>query len=329
VAAAGPGPRPRIVVLDSFAADQGEEPPFWDGLRALGELTVHARSDDAERVERCRGAAAVLINKVPLDGATIAALPDLRYIGLLATGTNVVDLAAARARDVAVTNVPAYAAESVAELVFAMILHFTHDVAGHAADVKAGGWARQPDFSYFLRPLRELAGKTLVVIGAGHIGRAVGRIGAAFGMSVVYAAAPGSTSPGRAPLAEALPAADVVTLHCPLTPTTAGLVDARFLGALRRDAILVNTGRGGLIDEAALLAALRGGHLRGVGLDVLSVEPPPADHPLLDAAAPWAARLVVTPHIGWGTVEALRRLERVVVDNLRAFLAGERLNRVD
>jgi glycerate dehydrogenase len=320
--------RPRIVILDSFAADQGETQSFWQGLAALGELTLFPRTDPAQRIERAAGALALLTNKVIIDAELVAALPELRYVGVLATGTNIIDLEAARARGVAVTNVPGYATRSVAELVFAMILHFTLDVAGHDAAVKNGAWARSPDFCFFQRPLHELAGKTLVVIGAGHIGGAVARIGEAFGMTVVRAAVPGSSSPGRTPLEQALPLADVVTLHCPLTDATRGLVNQAFLRALKPEAILINTGRGPLIDEAALMAALGEGRLSGVGLDVLSQEPPPADHPLLDRAAPWAARLAVTPHIGWGTIEARRRLARMVALNLEAFLTGQRLHRV-
>jgi len=319
----------RIVVLDSFAADQGDE-TMWDGLRALGELTVHPRSADGDVVARCAGAAAALTNKVPFAADAFAALPDLCYVGVLATGTNVVDLAAARAAQVAVTNVPSYAAASVAQHVLALVLHFSQDVAGHAAAVKAGAWARSPDFCFFTKEMFELAGKTLVVVGSGAIGNAVARIADAFGMRVVRAAVPGSaTTTGRVPLAEALPAADVVSLHCPLTDATRGMVGAQFLAALKPGAILINTARGALIDEAALIDALTAGRLGGVGLDVLAVEPPPADHPLTDARPPWAARVVVTPHIGWGAIEARRRLAGVATDNLRAFLAGQRRNRVD
>ena len=329
------GERPRIVVLDSFTTDQGDVAGFWSGLRALGELTTHARTSAALRLARCAGAHAILTNKVVVDGAMLAELPDLRYVGVTATGTNVVDLEAARARGIAVTNVPAYAGESVAGLVFALILHFYYDVAGHASDVAAGGWARCPDFSFFRKPLHELAGKTLVVVGSGHIGGAVARIGAAFGMTVVRAAVPRTAAaatepapPDRVPLAQVLPIADVVTLHCPLTEATRGLAGAAFFAALKPGALLINTGRGALVDEPALLAALAGGRLAGAGLDVLSVEPPPADPPLVDPRAPWASRLVVTPHIGWGALESRRRLERVVAENLASFLDGGRLNRV-
>ena len=319
---------PRAVVLDAFTTDQGDGDGFWRGLRARAELTVYPRTAPDQRLLRCAGAQALLTNKVAIDGALIAGLPELRYIGVLATGTNVVDVQAAGARGVAVTNVPAYATESVAGLVFGVILHFCYDVAGHDADVRAGAWARQPDFSFFRKPLRELAGKTLVLVGAGHIGGAVARIGAAFGMTVVRAAVPGSPTPGRTPLVDALPRADVVSLHCPLTETTRGLVGPAFLAALKPGAILINTGRGALIDEPALQAALASGRLGGAGLDVLNVEPPPADHPLLNPRAPWAARLVVTPHIGWGSVESRRRLDQVAAENFASFLDGGSLNRV-
>jgi glycerate dehydrogenase len=319
----------RFVILDSFAADQGDD-TFWSDLRTLGELVVHARSADGDVVSRAAGAVAALTNKVAFSAATFAALPDLRYVGVLATGTNVVDLAAARAAGVAVTNVPSYAAASVAQHVLALVLHFSQDVAGHAAAVKAGAWARSPDFCFFTREMFELAGKTLALVGSGAIGGAVARIAEAFGMRVVRGAVPGSpTQAGRVPLAEALPTADVVSLHCPLTDATRGMVDARFLAAMKPGAILINTARGALVDEGALVAALAAGTLGGVGLDVLSVEPPPADHPLCDPRPPWAARVVVTPHIGWGAIEARRRLAAAATDNLRAFIAGQRKNRVD
>jgi glycerate dehydrogenase len=280
-------------------------------------------------IERSAGAGAIVTNKVVLSKDTIHALPDLRYIGLASTGTNVVDLPAARARSIAVTNVPAYSTESVANLVFAMVLHFSFAVAAHDRAVKAGRWATHPDFCFFLGPLHELAGKTLAIVGMGAIGKAVARIGSAFGMNVVAAEVPGSTSAGRVPLFDALPLADVVTLHCPLVSSTQGLVDARFVGALKPSAILINTSRGAIVDEGALVEALRAGKLGGVGLDVMVQEPPPAKHPLTDPAAPWADRLVMTPHLGWGTVEARQRLARQVAENLAAFQKGQRLNRMD
>ena len=324
--------RPKIVILDSFAVDQGEPETTWRELRDLGELMVHAQTDGEEIAVRCRDeVAAVITNKVRIDAAHLDALPALRYIGVSATGIDVVDLVAARAAGIAVTNVPGYATDSVAELVFALILNFSHDVAGHNAAVKAGLWAASSDFCFFRRPLTELAGKTLVVVGAGAIGGAVARIGEAFGMRVLRAAVPGApvrAEAPRVPLFEALPLADVVSLHCPLTEATRGLADAAFLRAMKPGAIFINTGRGGLVDEEALVGALASGHLGGVGIDVLSAEPPLPNHPLADPRAPWAARVVITPHIGWGTVEARRRLVSEVARNLAAFLKGEARNRV-
>jgi glycerate dehydrogenase len=317
-----------IVVLDGFAADQGE-PDAWADLAPLGTLALFPRTRSGEVISRCEGATAIITNKVVIDREVLAALPGLRYVGVSATGTNVVDLAAAAARGVAVTNVPGYAAVSVAQHAFALILHFAVDVAGHGAAVKAGRWAASEDFCFFLRPLAELAGKTLLVIGLGAIGRAVSRIAEGFGMRVVAGQVPGSTIQDRVPLERALPEADVVSLHCPLTPATAGLVNEGFLARLKPSAILINTSRGGLIDEAALIASLAAGRLRGVGLDVLATEPPARDHPLTNPEAPWALRVVVTPHMSWGTVEARARLRREVAENLRAFVAGARRNRVD
>jgi glycerate dehydrogenase len=318
----------RIVLLDSFTADQGA--PVWQGLSPLGEVVLHPRTRPDQLLERAAGAEVLITNKVVLDADTMARLPALRYIGVCATGTNIVDVAAARARGIAVTNVPGYGPESVAQAVFAAILYFAHDVAAHGAAVKAGGWARSPDFSFLVKPLFELAGKRLVLLGLGAIGQAVARIGRGFGMDVVAAAVPGSpTRADRVDLVQALPGADLVSLHCPLTPATSRLVDAAFLAQLPAHAILINTARGGLIDEPALLASLRAGHLRGVALDVLTQEPPPAEHPLTDPRAPFADRVLVTPHMAWGTDEARTRLRAVVADNLAAFQRGERRNRVD
>jgi glycerate dehydrogenase len=317
----------QITVLDSFTADQGQV-SCWEDLKALGALALYPRTSPAELVARAAGANALLTNKVALDSALIAKLPELRYVGILATGTNVVDLAACQERGIAVTNVPSYSTDSVAQLVFAMMLHFTHDVGGHGREVKAGGWARSPDFMFRIRPLSELSGKVLTILGMGAIGRRVADIARAFGMQVLAARVPGSTTEERVPLDEALAQSDFVSLHCPLTKSTQHLVGARFLANLRRGAVLINTGRGALIDEAALLRALASGALGGAALDVLAAEPPLASHPLLDPGATWAPRLLVTPHIGWATDEARARLVRAAIDNLAAFARGARHNRV-
>jgi glycerate dehydrogenase len=317
----------RIVVVDGFALDQGELD--WSDLGRLGEVEVHPRTRSDDLVDRCQGAAAVLTNKVVIDRPAVDALPDLRYVGVTATGVNVVDVEACRARRVAVTNVPGYSTASVAQLTFALILHFTQRVAGHDAMVKRGAWAAAPDYCFFAGPLTELSGKTLTVVGMGAIGTAVAAVARAHGMQVLAAAVPGSRSPGRVALDQAVASADVVTLHCPLTDATRSLVDRDFLRRMKPSALLINTSRGPLIDEGALVEALSQNRLGGVGLDVLGVEPPPAGHPLLDPDAPWSDRVVVTPHIAWGTIEARRRLMSVVVANLAAYLRGERLNRVD
>jgi glycerate dehydrogenase len=317
----------RIAFLDSYTTDQGEN--LWAGLRALGECAIYPRTEAGLARERCLDAEAILTNKVLVSAELMAQLPRLRYVGLTSTGTNVVDLAAARARGIAVTNVPAYSTESVAQLVFAMVLHFAFDAAGHDAAVKAGRWEQGPDFSFVLHPLHELAGKTLVVVGLGAIGKAVACIGAAFGMNVIAAQVPGSSSPGRVPLVQALPSADVVTLHCPLVEATRGLVNRDFLALLKPTAILINTSRGPIVDIDALVECLQTGKLGGVGLDVLPREPPEPGISLLDARAPWAARLLVTPHLAWATVEARHRLAAEVTENLAAFARGEHRNRVD
>ncbi|HEX7672061.1 MAG TPA: D-2-hydroxyacid dehydrogenase [Polyangiaceae bacterium] len=317
----------RIVVLDGFAAAQ--EDLSWDRLTEFGELVVYPRTRAAELHARADGADVLLTNKVLLDRETIESLPRLRYIGIVATGTNVVDLGACEERGVAVTNVPGYSTHSVAQLVLALLLHFTHDVAGHSAAVKSGAWAAAPDFVFCLQPLREVAGKTLAVVGMGAIGRAVRDVATALGMQVLAAAVPGSASADRVPLAEALSMSDFVTLHCPLTPATSRLVGDAFLGAMKPGAVLVNAGRGGLVDEAALARALASGSLGGLALDVLEREPPLPGHSLLDPGAPWAKRVVVTPHVGWATVEARQRLISAVVDNLAAFVRGEARNRVE
>jgi glycerate dehydrogenase len=317
----------RIVVLDGFSVDQGELP--WDDLGRLGEVTVHARTLPHEVVPRALGAAAVLTNKVVLTRAVIEQLPDLKYVGIVATGTNVVDFDACRKRGIAVTNAPGYCSNAVAQFVFAYLLDALEDIAPYVDDVKNGGWSRAPDYCYFLHRHNELAGKNLAILGMGNIGSRVAEIGRAFGMNVVAAAVPGGTSEGREPLETAIPKADVVSLHCPLTDRTRGLVDAAFLAAMKPGAILINTSRGALVDESALIESLARGRPRAALLDVLGEEPPPPDHPLLDARAPWADRVLVTPHIAWGKVEARQRLIRVVSENLAAFVRGERKNRVD
>ena len=317
----------KIVVLDGFSVDQGELD--WNELRRLGDVTVYPRTLPHEITERAAGAQAVLTNKVVLTREVIEALPDLRYVGIVATGTNVVDFDACRGSGIAITNAPGYGAVAVAQFVFATLLQLLEDIGPYIAAVKANRWAEAPDYCFFLHPHTELADKSIAILGLGNIGKRVAEIARAFGMNVISVAVPGGSTDERTPLDVALGAADVVTLHCPLTDRTRRMVDEHFLGAMKPGAILINTSRGALVDEEALLAALSHGRLGGALLDVLSEEPPPRDHPLLDPRAPWAKRVVVTPHIAWGKVEARRRLIRLVAANLAAFVSGERLNRVD
>ncbi len=322
----------RIAILDSYTADQNEL--LWTDLHTLGEVRPFARTSQAQVLERAAGCETILTNKVVIDANTIAALTAptaerrLQYIGVMATGTNIVDLAAAKAHNVVVTNVPGYSTESVAQLVFALLLQLTHDVGGHNHAAKNGAWASSPDFCFFTQRLTELAGKNLVIIGMGAIGGAVARIGTAFGMNIIAAATPGSSTPGRMALTEAIAMADVISLHCPLTPATKHFINDAFLTNMKRGAIIINTGRGPLLDDLAVVRALSDGRLGGLAIDVLTTEPPAAGHPLLDGTTPWAKRVVVTPHIAWGTVEARQRLIRCVGANLAAFIAGKTANRV-
>ncbi len=321
----------RIVLLDSFTADQGQGVTAWPGLASLGSATLHERTVGLSLTDLCRDADAIITNKVSVTAELMKTLqPKLRYVGVSATGINIVDVAAARALGIAVTNVPAYSTDSVAQLSIALMLQLSLDVSGHDAAVKRGQWTECPDFCFFLHTLPELTGKTMLIVGMGTIGGAVARIASAFGMNVLAGAVPGRPSqPDRVPLAEALPQADVVSLHCPLTPQTEGLVDADFLASMKPTAILINTARGGLVNETALAEALSQGRIGGAGLDVLSKEPPTADNPLLRVSGSGKSRLVLTPHIGWGSEPARTRLRHETVQNLAAFVRGERRNRVD
>lgn len=309
----------RIVVLDGATLNPGDLD--WSPLRSIGDCTIHDRTAPGCVVDRARDADAVLVNKVSLSGEVLRALPRLRYVGVLATGFDRVDVAVARERGVVVTNVPAYGTESVAQAVFALLLEIVCHTGRHAAGVREGRWSRSDDFCYWDAPLVELAGLTLGVVGLGDIGRAVARIARGFRMEVLASqgrsAAAEPDDPPRLALDDLLPRCDVVSLHLPLTPQTQGSFDAARLARMKRGAILINTARGGLVDPDALAAALRSGALAGAGLDVLDVEPPPADHPLLSAP-----RCVVTPHVAWATTAARQRLLDAVVENLRGWAAG-------
>jgi glycerate dehydrogenase len=313
----------KIVVLDGYTLNPGDLD--WQPLHALGDCTIFERTPKETLFERAAGAEVLLTNKVALGRAELAQLPQLRYIGVLATGYNIVDVAAARERGITVCNVPAYSTASVAQLTFALLLELTSQVGHHADRVRTGAWVKAQDFSFRERPLVELEGLTLGIVGFGAIGRRVATLGHAFGMTVLvhtahperYQATPDGVAVHFVGLDELCAASDVVTLHCPLFPETRGLIDARRLELMRPSAFLLNTSRGPLIDEAALTDALNAGQLAGAGLDVLSAEPPAADNPLLTAA-----NCCITPHIAWATRAARARLLAATVANLQAFVAG-------
>jgi glycerate dehydrogenase len=314
----------QIVLLDGYTNNPGDL--SWAGLKALGPCTIHDRTSPTETVARAAPAEIVLTNKTELSRDVIQQLPRLRYIGVLATGYNIVDAAAARERSIPVCNVPNYATQSVAQMVFAHLLNLTLRVADHGHGVAEGRWTRNSDFCYWDFPLVELAGLTLGVVGFGRIGRATAEIALAMGMKVLAY----DTAAGDCPnipfvdLDEIFRQSDAVSLHCPLTPETHKLVNQQRLAMMKRSAYLINTSRGPLIDEVALAEALRTGQIAGAGLDVLSTEPPPADHPLLGVP-----NCCITPHIAWATLAARARLLDTAVQNIRAFLAGSPQNVVN
>lgn len=310
----------KIVILDAHTANPGDLD--WNAVTRLGSCEIHERTPAAEVVARARGADALLTNKTPIDAAAIAQLPNLRYIGVLATGYNIVDVEAAKARGIPVCNVPEYGTENVAQAVFALILELTNRTGHHAATVREGRWSASKDFCYWDGALVELSGLTLGVIGYGRIGQAVARIGRAFGMKIL-ACRRGVThaDPENTDLDTLLRSSDVVSLHCPLTPETKGMINAQRLSAMKPGAFLINTARGGLIQEADLAEALNTGRLAGAGLDVLSVEPPSGGNPLIGAK-----NCFITPHIAWATKAARARLIDVTAGNLAAFLNGQPRN---
>lgn len=314
-----------ICVLDGFTLNPGDL--SWEELRQLGPCTIHDRTPVAEIVARAANAEIVLTNKAPLGRETLAALPRLKYIGVLATGTNVVDLAAARERGIPVTNVPAYGTRSVAQATIALLLELTNHVGHHAQRVRAGGWTNATDWCFWDAPLVELDGRTLGLVGFGRIGAAVAEIAHALGMKVIAfnpSAKPAPPFVKFVELETLFRTSDVVSLHCPLTPQTQQLVNAERLAWMKPSALLLNPSRGPLVDEVALAEALNAGRLAGAAMDVLSVEPPPAGNPLLAAK-----HCLITPHQAWGTRAARVRLLRVAVDNVRAFLGGKPQNVVN
>jgi glycerate dehydrogenase len=304
-----------IVVLDGHTLNPGDL--SWDALRELGPCEIHERSTPKEIVARSASAHIVLTNKVPLSRAYMESVPQLKYIGVTATGYNIVDVAAARERNVTVTNVPTYGTRSVAQMTFALLLELTQHVGHHAQTVRDGRWTRSPDFCYWDYPLIELDGLTIGIVGHGRIGRSVGELAQAFGMEVIAHSRKSSAHD----LERLFRESDVISLHCPLTPETKHLVNSERLGWMKPTAFLLNTSRGPLIDEPALAEALNQGRIAGAGLDVLAVEPPVADNLLFTAK-----NCFITPHIAWATRAARSRLMDAAVENVRAFLAGKPKN---
>ncbi len=317
-----------LVFLDRATTDRGDLD--FSGVESLGRLVSHSTSTREETRERLAEADIVLTNKAIVGAEEMEAAPNLKLIQVVATGVNNIDLDAARDRGLAVCNVAGYSTEAVAQHVFASLLNLASNVHRYAAEPEK--WAQSPIFTRLDHPVVELSGKTLGIVGLGSIGRAVARIGAAFGMEVVAYGREGASEEGDIPrLApdEFFATADAITLHCPLTPETRHFIHAGTLAKMKSGAFLVNTGRGDLVHETDLVAALRKGTIRGAAVDVLTPEPPSADHPFLAAVADGLDNLLVTPHTAWSAVEARQRLLDGVVANIVAFRAGERLNRVD
>lgn len=312
-----------LVILDGYSVVQNDL--NWQSMSRLPDvsLQVYDRTSPAEVVERSREADAVLTNKVVLSREVISQLPRLRYIGVLATGYNVIDIEAAHERGIVVTNIPAYSTPSVAQLTFAHLLNVTNSVAHYAEENRKGAWTQSPDFVWMDTPLTELQGKTFAIRGLGNIGREVARIALAFGMRVVAVSRQSQMPEGVEKVGwdEALREADVLSLHCPLTAETQHLMNAQTLSLMKPTAILINTGRGPLVDESAVAQALSDGRLRAYCADVLSVEPARADNPLLKAP-----RCYLTPHIAWASREARLRLIDIVTRNLASFLNGTPIN---
>jgi len=311
----------KIVCLDGYTLNPGDNP--WDDVSALGEFSVYDRTPPDEIISRATGADIVLTNKTPLSKQTLSALPDLKFIAVLATGYNIVDVATARSMGIPVSNVPIYGTDTVAQYVFALLLNHCHQVAHHAERVQDGEWARRGDFCFWDSPLIELRGLTMGVIGFGRIGRRTAELAHAFGMKVLAAdvyrgEAPTYDDFSWADIEEVFAKADVVSLHCPQTPENTGFVNKALLARMKKTAYFINTARGGLVHEQDLADALNKGVLAGAAVDVVSKEPIAADNPLLKAK-----NLTITPHMAWGTIAARKRLMKTTAENIQAFISGQ------
>lgn len=317
----------KIVDLDGYAANPGDV--SWDEIKTLGELIVYDRSNPDEVVERASGAEAVLTNKVVLGKEEMSQLPDLKYIGVLATGYNVVDTEEAKRRGIVVTNIPAYSTMSVAQLVFAHLLNITNHVSMHADAVRDGAWQNAKDFCFWLQPLTELDGKTMGIVGLGNTGMAVARIALSFGMKVLaYTSKEATALPQGICKAKDLDQlfneSDVLSLHCPLTPETHHIINSESISKMKPSAILINTGRGPLVDDEALAKALIEGRISAAGIDVLTQEPPRNGNPLIGAP-----NCFITPHVAWATQAARQRLMHIAAENIKAYQAGKPINQVN
>lgn len=315
----------KIVVLDGYAANPGDL--SWDGLKALGECTIYDRTAPEDVLERAKGAEAILTNKVAITAGHMAALPELKYIGVLATGYNIIDIAAAKERGIIVTNIPAYSTPSVAQMVFAHILNITNRVQHYTDEIREGKWTNSNDFCFWDTPLIELLGKKIGLIGLGQTGYNTARLAIGFGMKVwAYTSKSRLQLPPeirKAELNQLFRECDIVSLHCPLTEATRNLVNAERLAMMKPTAIIINTARGPLVNEQDLADALNSGKIYAAGVDVLSTEPPRADNPLLTAR-----NCFITPHIAWATSAARERLQTILLENIKAYLDGKPVNNV-
>jgi len=311
----------KIVVLDGYAANPGDI--SWEKIASLGELEVHDYTAPEDTLSRIGDAEIVLTNKVLITREIIEKAPNLKYIGVLATGFNIIDLQAAKEKGIPVCNVPTYATEAVAQFVFALLLELCHRVGHHNAQVQKMRWTNNRDFCFWDYPLMELQGKTMGLVGLGRIGQATKKLAEAFGMKVLCCRST-PDAPGCVPLETLLRESDIVSLHCPLTDKTRHIINAETIGKMKDGVIIINTGRGPLIDDAALRDALISGKVYGAAVDVATVEPIPADNPLLGLD-----NCIITPHIAWATGEARQRLMDTVAENIRAFLNGTPVNVVN
>lgn len=317
----------KIVVLDGGVLNPGDL--SWEGLEKIGALKVYSNTAPEQVVDRIGDAQVAIVNKVALGADVLAQCPALKLIAVTATGNNIIDLAAARAQGIAVTNVPTYGTSTVAQFTTALLLALCNRVSEHATDVRAGGWSEKTDFCYWLHPMLELAGKNVGIIGYGRIGQAFGVVAQPLGMQVLaydeYRDPAQENQRVRYVDLDTLYAeADVISLHCLLTPKTRGMINAAAIARMKKSVLLLNASRGDLINEADLAQALNEGRIAGAAVDVLTQEPPPRDNPLLSAT-----NCLVTPHIAWASVEARGRILDTTVDNINAFLAGRPQNRVD